>query len=303
MFKRSFRLMMPLLDGGDSGQGGGDGTSGASGQGDGGGTSSGGATTDGSNNTNNSNTIFPDGLEDDIVNDPSLKVFVSDNKLDMANLIKSYVHAQKKMGADKIVLPGKNADEKEWEQVYNKLGRPAIDKYDIKAEGLDAETINAFKAQAHKAGLLPRQAQAVLDWNIGQAKSRAAAAQKVADEHFSKQLGELKSEWADAFDSNLSIANRALKEFATPDELAYFKETGLADNIALVKLFNRIGKGLKEDTFDKEAHGSFGLSKEAAQSKINELYADFNGPYYNSDHPGHKSTVDQMYKLQEILLR
>jgi len=42
---------------------------------------------------------FPDGLEDDIKNDPSLKVFVdADGKVNYTNVLKSYVHAQRKNG-------------------------------------------------------------------------------------------------------------------------------------------------------------------------------------------------------------
>jgi hypothetical protein len=248
-------------------------------------------------------SIFPDGLDDEIKNDPSLKVFINDNKLDTANLLKSYVHAQKKIGADKVTIPSKNATDEEWAQFYNKLGRPDLDKYDLKGEGIDEDTIKGFKEQAYKAGLLPKQAQAVLDWNLAQAKARGDVINKQVADEFEKKVTGLRSEWADAFDHNLQLANRALKEFATPEELQYFKESGLADNVELVKLFHRIGKGLKEDSFDKEAHGSFGLSKEDAQNKINEMYADFTGPYYNSDHPNHKSAVEQMYKLQQIMSR
>jgi hypothetical protein len=43
---------------------------------------------------------------------------------DIAGLAKSYVHAQKLIGADKIPVPNKHATEDDWNAVYEKLGRP-----------------------------------------------------------------------------------------------------------------------------------------------------------------------------------
>ena len=43
---------------------------------------------------------------------------------DIECLANSYVHAQKIVGSDKIPVPNKFATEKDWDAVYEKLGRP-----------------------------------------------------------------------------------------------------------------------------------------------------------------------------------
>ena len=59
-------------------------------------------------------------LPEDLKSDPSLLTVK-----DVPGLAKSYIHAQKMIGADKLAIPGKNASEEEWSAVYEKLGKPA----------------------------------------------------------------------------------------------------------------------------------------------------------------------------------
>ena len=61
---------------------------------------------------------FRDSLPEDLRNNPSLKNFN-----DVGGLAKSYVHAQRMIGADKIALPNQNSTDEDWANVYNKLGR------------------------------------------------------------------------------------------------------------------------------------------------------------------------------------
>ena len=72
---------------------------------------------------------FINTLPEELQTEPSLRNFT-----DAAGLAKSYVHAQKMIGADKLPLPGKSATDEEWNNVYQKLGRPnAADQYDFQA--------------------------------------------------------------------------------------------------------------------------------------------------------------------------
>ena len=47
------------------------------------------------------------------------------NFQDVNGLAKSYMHAQRMIGADKIAIPGKHATDEERLEVYRKLGSPA----------------------------------------------------------------------------------------------------------------------------------------------------------------------------------
>ena len=63
-------------------------------------------------------------LSDDIRHDPSLASIQ-----DVNGLAKSFIHGQKMVGADKVVLPKEDASPEEMNEFYNRLGRP--EKYEI----------------------------------------------------------------------------------------------------------------------------------------------------------------------------
>ncbi len=75
-------------------------------------------------------------LPDDLKNEPSLKLIN-----DVSGLAKSYVSAQKLVGADKIPVPSKHATEEDWKNVYHKLGLPQdVKDYDVKVkEGISID--------------------------------------------------------------------------------------------------------------------------------------------------------------------
>ena len=100
-------------------------------------------------------------LSDEIRSDKSLE-----NIKDVEGLAKSYVHAQKMVGADKIPVPNKFATDKDWDAVYERLGRPADAagyKYDLpEDQKIDDAALKNFSDQAHKLGLLPGQANGMV---------------------------------------------------------------------------------------------------------------------------------------------
>ena len=66
-----------------------------------------------------SSVDWKNALPDDVKTDPSL----ADIK-DVGGLAKSYIHAQKMVGTDKISLPTENATPEEMSTFYDRLGRP-----------------------------------------------------------------------------------------------------------------------------------------------------------------------------------
>ena len=100
-------------------------------------------------------------LPEDIKADKSLESIK-----DVASLAKSYIHAQKMVGSDKIPVPNKYATDKDWSLVYEKLGRPKSPdgyKYDLPQDKqVDEASLKSFSDQAHRLGLLPTQANGVI---------------------------------------------------------------------------------------------------------------------------------------------
>ena len=70
-------------------------------------------------------------LDEGLRSDPTL----ADIK-DLNGLAKSYVHAQRMVGKDKLVIPGEGADPTEWDSFYEKLGRPQDGKYNLDPKGI-----------------------------------------------------------------------------------------------------------------------------------------------------------------------
>ena len=74
---------------------------------------------------NEAEANWKDALPEDVKQDPSMQAIQT-----VDNLAKSYVNAQKMIGADKIIVPNKYAEENEWKDVFTKLGLPeSPDKY------------------------------------------------------------------------------------------------------------------------------------------------------------------------------
>lgn len=52
------------------------------------------------------------------------------------------------------------------------------------------------------------------------------------------------------FDANVSVAKQAIERFADDETKQFLNETGMGNHPALIKMMNRIGKAIAEDTFE-----------------------------------------------------
>ena len=76
-----------------------------------------------------------------------------DNFNNMEDFVKSYLHAQKLVGADKIPVPNKHSTEEDWHEVFKRLGAPETPedyKYNLKDVELDQNQVQEFNKEAHK---------------------------------------------------------------------------------------------------------------------------------------------------------
>jgi hypothetical protein len=253
--------------------------------------------TSGGKQNNDWKSTLPKELQDE----PSLKLFH-----DVAALAKSYVNAQKLVGADKVPVPSKHATDDDWKNVFTKLGLPQdLKEYEVKfQEGvtLDKQFSEEFKETAHKAGILPRQAQALADWF---SQANAQAEQKLQAEFKSsqeKQINALKEEWGQAFDLKIEKARQVLREASNPELVEYLETSGLGNDAKLIKLLANVadkflgegkeigGRGANEPT----------LTPKEARTEYNKILSDMTHPYWNKSHPGHKAAVDEVAHLMKM---
>lgn len=231
---------------------------------------------------------------------------------DIGALAKSYVHAQQMVGADKVALPGKSATEDEWAEVYNKLGRPeSPDGYQFELNNLpegaelDEGMVEWFKQTAHKAGMNPRQAQAMLDayneMTFSQYESSGAEVQARVEQ----VEAELRKEYGQAFDDKIALANGVLAEFGNPEitEVQLADGSMLGDHPDVIRMLSNMGTYLRERVGEDTLEGvktSGGITPNDAQSKIKELTQQ-NSPYWDSRHPEHQWYVNEAMKWREYI--
>lgn len=238
-------------------------------------------------------------IDPELAKEPSLATFK-----DINDVVKSYIHAQKMVGKNKIVLPDSEyATEEEWRDVYKKLGLPDEDKYEIKfgEAKYDEEFKKAFKAKAHEAGVLPRQAQKIWDFMHEQIEGATAKTVEAQKANYERQVAELQKEWGSGYSAELAIAQKAFKQFADEELTKYFKESGLAGDVNIIKFLNKIGKSLNEDTFDRDTIKHLGTTKDEAQKKVNSILGNSKHPYWNPQHPSHSQAVKDMEEYFKVI--
>lgn len=239
---------------------------------------------------------WKDYLDDDIKKDPSMEAIK-----DIKNLAKSYVHGKRMIGADKIPVPGKHATDDDWANVFKKLGLPDADKYDVKfPETYDQEFTKSFKETLHKSGVLPRQAQALVDFYNNYTSEAMKKAEESQALEKTKQFDSLKREWGDAFNKNVEVAKHTFQKFVDQDTMQYLNDTGFTKDPIVFKVFAKIGEMLGEDKVI-DPKGSGGFSPVDLQTKIDNLMAD--PAYFNKSHPNHNRVVEEAQKYFQMMER
>ena len=237
-------------------------------------------------------------LSDEIRSDKSLE-----NIKDIEGLAKSYVHAQKMVGSDKIPVPNKYATDKDWDAVYEKLGRPkSADgyKYDLPQDKqVDEASLKEFSNQAHKLGLLPTQANGVVKFynemtakSIQDADSKALAARE-------NSTKELKQEWGQAFDQKINQAATLAKSVGATElfDTNLADGTKLGDHPVMIKAFAELANKMGEDTIT-QASGPAYLTPNQIEKQIGEL-TQLGSAYWDKNHINHQAAVEEVLALRE----
>lgn len=241
-----------------------------------------------------------DSLPEDLKGNASLAQFT-----DVNNLAKSYVEAQKLVGKKGVFPPDweKSTDE-EKTAFFKSIGQPEFEKFDVKLpkdQQVNEDFVKKYKELAHKTGLLPTQAQSLMDWYIGHEKQTLGAlalAKKTASE---EAIGGLKKEWGEGYDKNLALAKMAVREVGGQDFLKYLDDSGEGNNPQVIKMLAKVGKLLGEDKVRGISSGGFGSSPAEIRGEIDKMMSDVKGPYFDPGHPGHKQAVAKMEGLYQKL--
>ena len=245
--------------------------------------------------TETPNTDWKASLSDEIRGEKSLE-----NISDIESLAKSFVHAQKLVGADKIPVPNKFATDKDWDEVYKKLGRPeTADGYKFDVKDVNQEGLKAFKEQAHKMGLLPHQANEMVKWYQTNETATNDAKDQVAEKARTESITNLKQEFGLAFDQKLKAASAMAKQYVAAEVLDAPMADGskLGDNPAIIKAFANLAEKMGEDKFVNPSGPTY-MTPKQIDKQIGELTAP-NSAYWDKNHPNHQTAVDEVLALRE----
>ena len=246
----------------------------------------------------------PAGSWHDGIPDADLRGYVQTKGFkDPASLAESYRNLEKLQGVpqDRLLKLPEKSDDPAWEQIHARLGRPEKPEgYEFKVEGDEAFAKRMSEAM-FKAGV-PKSAAKALEgeWNgyVADLIKQDEEARKQADQ---VEMNALRTKWGGDFDANSEMARRAGREFGLGE--AEFKAIESAMGAGkFLELFQRIGAKLGEPkSFDGGAGGggnTFGMTREAAQSRIRALSADseWTAKYLS----GNVEAKDEMTRLQKI---
>ena len=251
----------------------------------------------------------------------SLPEDIRDNQLihnanSIESLAKTAIHAQSMIGADKLAIPGKWANEDDWNNVYTKLGKPEDAqgyKLELK-EGtqVDKDMESWYRGLAHKAGLNDRQANTIFQEYMAKEAELKAANAPPSPEDVEIIKGEaeiaLKKEWGKAFDTRMNEAKGVLTEFATKDFDQLLTKDGvpLGNDPVFIKTLANIGNYINSKLGEDKMVGSKQQPQYTpadAEKEIAALRGDprDGGPYWDKKHPDHMRTVQQVQELMEYM--
>jgi hypothetical protein len=238
-------------------------------------------------------------LGDDIRHDPSLASIQ-----DINGLAKSYVHAQRLVGADKVAIPKEEASADEWNDFYNRLGRP--EKYELQRpelnEGLNYDSAMEEKMLGimHQAGLTQAQANKLYSGYMEHVNGEFGEMSKGREMQQAEWDRQIRNEFGRAYDERVDMAQRAAAEFGGEEFLGWLDESGMGDHPMLVKMFAKIGQQMMEAGVDPQGRGqSFMLTPDAARQEIARLQRDpnFMAQYSDSEKDGHNAAIEKMQQL------
>lgn len=242
-------------------------------------------------------------IPEDLRTDPSLSPIK-----DVENLARSYVNAQRLIGADKLPMPVNPTDE-DLDNIYSRLGRPdSADGYTFEADGsvITEETAKGYADIAHKLRLTPEQASGVLDYYKNVASENMQAAQQEDAAAREQVETSLKAEWGNNYESKIVAAKSVVDEFASPEilDMQLSDGTRIGNHPEFIKAFAKIAEFrhsvTSEDTIS-DAPRSEVMTGQSAQAEIDAILNDRSHAYWDRKNPNRQRAIDRVQELMSIV--
>ncbi len=199
------------------------------------------------------------------------------------HLFDRYLEMSEKQKAA-IIQPGEDATDDERKSYLKALGVPeSKDQYELpkldKAveESLgDVKGFNEwYKDAAHSFDMTKAQAEGFYKLYVDAVTERTKGMEEARSREAVAKTEALKKEWGDKSDGNFELAKRAFKSFTDDEFNGFMKESGLAEDPRMIKVFYKIAQKISGDTLEPGSlNGDFpeadGLRYPAIREKFPE---------------------------------
>ncbi len=139
----------------------------------------------------------------------------------------------------------------------------------------------------------------MINWYSSLEKQTLKQVEEATKKETQEQIESLKKEWGPNADLEFKKAALAVKEIGGDEFVKYLNETGMGNDVQLIKFAAKAAKLMKEDTFREAGVSSEASSSEDLHNQIKEIMArgGENG-YFDAKHPMHQLTVDKVASLR-----
>lgn len=232
------------------------------------------------------------GFSEDVLADESVSGLLGKYKTP-DDFAKGAASLNKKIGEKGIIPPGEDASPEERAEFYNKLGRPeAADAYSWEpGEGfeVDADIYASRTEKLHEVGLSDSQHKVVMDLYKEEMGRMTEDFQNHQAEVARETEASLKAEWGKDYDGRVKSAAKVAEKFGVIDS---FKDSGLINNLGVIKLLDGVARATREDGVDSSQGGQGSVDEQLAAIKAHPGWKD-------KTHPEHRSLVERAVNLRK----
>lgn len=206
---------------------------------------------------------------------------------------KGAANLNKKIGEKGVIPPGEDASPEEKAEFFNQLGRPETpDAYSWEPpEGLelDKEVFQERLGKLHEAGLTDAQVSQAMNLYAEEVNRGFGDFQNHQAEVAKETEASLKEEWGKDYDGRVKSAAKVAEKFGLIDP---FKDSGLINNLGVIKLLDGVARSTREDGVDNSQGGQGSVDEQLASIKAHPGWKD-------KTHPEHRSLVERAVNLRK----
>ena len=223
------------------------------------------------------------------------------------SLVNGFIGAERAMGADKVVLPGKDATDEVKREFFTRLGCPeTAEGYKPPTENIsshfDVELFNRLREPAHRLGVSDQQMAGLARALDAEQVGRLEQMEQHGTQQGEKWEQELRVMYGDAFEQNTELARSVATHFGGDEFIKLLDQTGLGDHPLVVDTMHKIARTMSEDEIVGGGGGqSFINTPEQAEAELAALKQDKDHmeAYGDAQHVAHAEAVARVQKLYQ----